>query len=89
VRIHLDTNLLISKPRWELLPPGDHEFLVSAIAVAEFSEGTAHPDPNIAVRSRPVTIHSARQQIRCVKRSEEITSTERGEVIARRVPGFG
>lgn len=52
MRIHLDTNLLISKPRWELLPPGDHEFLVSAIVFAEFSEGTAHPDPNIAARAR-------------------------------------
>lgn len=48
MRIHLDTNLLIQKPQWELLPTGDHEFLVSALAFAEFSEGTAHPDPNIA-----------------------------------------
>lgn len=48
MRIHLDTNLLIQTPHWELLPPGDHEFLVSALAFAEFSEGTAHPDPTIA-----------------------------------------
>jgi len=48
LRIHLDTNLLIQTPHWELLPPGEHEFLVSAIAFAEFSEGTAHPDPSIA-----------------------------------------
>lgn len=48
MRIHLDTNLLIQAPRWELLPDGDHEFLVSAIAFAEFSEGTAHSDPAIA-----------------------------------------
>jgi predicted nucleic acid-binding protein len=48
MRIHLDTNLLIQTPNWELLPPGEHEFLVSAIAFAEFSEGTAHPDPAIA-----------------------------------------
>lgn len=48
MRIHLDTNLLIQVPRWELLPPGDHEFLVSAIAFAEFSEGTAHSDAAIA-----------------------------------------
>jgi predicted nucleic acid-binding protein len=52
LRIHLDTNLLISRPRWELLPPGDHEFLVSALAFAEFSEGTAHSDTNIAARAR-------------------------------------
>ncbi|MDD4865741.1 MAG: hypothetical protein PHQ28_00990 [Mycobacterium sp.] len=52
MRIHLDTNLLISKPRWDLLPPGDHEFLVSALVCAEFSEGTAHPDPRIAARAR-------------------------------------
>ncbi|MCA2247509.1 hypothetical protein JF729_06825 [Mycobacterium intracellulare] len=52
MRIHLDANLLISSPRWELLPAGDHEFLVSAIAYAEFSEGTAHPDPDIAARAR-------------------------------------
>lgn len=52
MRIHLDTNLLISKPRWELLPTGDHEFLVSAIVFAEFSEGGAHPDPDIAARAR-------------------------------------
>lgn len=52
MRIHLDTNLLISKPRWELLPPGDHEFLVSALAFAEFGEGTAHHDPAIAARAR-------------------------------------
>lgn len=48
MRIHLDTNLLIQAPQWELLPPGEHEFLVSAIAFAEFSEGAAHPDPAIA-----------------------------------------
>ncbi|MDO2396110.1 hypothetical protein QRB38_20250 [Mycobacterium avium subsp. hominissuis] len=48
MRIHLDTNLLIQTPNWELLPPGDHEFLVSALAFAEFSEGTAHPNPAIA-----------------------------------------
>lgn len=48
MRIHLDTNLLIQNPHWELLPPGEHEFLVSAIAFAEFSEGAAHPDPAIA-----------------------------------------
>ena len=51
MRIHLDTNLLISKPQWELLPPGDHEYLVSALVFAEFSEGTAHPDPDIAARA--------------------------------------
>ena len=48
MRIHLDTNLLIQAPRWDLLPPGEHTFLVSAIAFAEFSEGTAHPDPTVA-----------------------------------------
>lgn len=48
MRIHFDTNLLIQTPNWKLLPPGDHEFLVSALAFAEFSEGTAHPDPAIA-----------------------------------------
>lgn len=51
MRIHLDTNLLIQTPQWELLPPGDHEFLVSAIAFAEFSEGTAHPDPVVAAEA--------------------------------------
>lgn len=48
MRIHLDTNLLIQTPHWDLLPAGEHEFLVSAIAFAEFSEGAAHPDPAIA-----------------------------------------
>ena len=48
MRIHLDTNLLIHVPRWELLPAGEHEFLVSAIVFAEFGEGAAHPDPAIA-----------------------------------------
>jgi predicted nucleic acid-binding protein len=52
VKIHLDTNLLIQTPQWELLPPGSHELFVSAIALAEFSEGTAHPDPQIATRAR-------------------------------------
>ena len=51
MRIHLDTNLLIQTPQWELLPPGEHEFLVSAIAFAEFSEGAAHPDPAIAAEA--------------------------------------
>lgn len=51
MRIHLDTNLLIQTPNWELLPPGQHEFLVSAIAYAEFSEGTAHPDTAIAAEA--------------------------------------
>jgi len=43
--------LLIQTPRWDLLPVGDHEFLVSAIAFAEFSEGTAHTDPSIAAEA--------------------------------------
>lgn len=51
MNIHLDTNLLIQRPRWELLPPGDHQLFVSAIAFAEFSEGTTHPDPTIAARA--------------------------------------
>ena len=45
MRIHLDTNLLISEPRWELLPPGDHEFLVSALVFAEFSAAQRIPTP--------------------------------------------
>lgn len=52
MKIHLDTNLLIQRPEWELLPPGRHELFVSAIAFAEFSEGTTHPDPEIAARAR-------------------------------------
>ena len=52
MKIHIDTNLLIQKPQWERLPPGDHELFVSAIAFAEFSEGTAHPDPQVALRAR-------------------------------------
>lgn len=51
MNIHLDTNLLIQQPRWELLPPGDHQLFVSAIAFAEFSEGATHPDPTIAARA--------------------------------------
>lgn len=51
MKIHLDTNLLIQRPRWELLTPGDHQLFVSAIAFAEFSEGTTHPDPTIAARA--------------------------------------
>ncbi|KQH79004.1 hypothetical protein AO501_03515 [Mycobacterium gordonae] len=51
MNIHLDTNLLIQRPRWELLPPGDHQLFVSAIAFAEFSEGTTHSDPTIAGRA--------------------------------------
>lgn len=51
MNIHLDTNLLIQQPRWELLPRGDHQLFVSAIAFAEFSEGTTHPDPTIAARA--------------------------------------
>jgi predicted nucleic acid-binding protein len=57
MRIHLDTNLLIRPPRWELLPPGDHEFLTSAIVFAEFSEGAAHPDPAIAAQAAIELIH--------------------------------
>lgn len=52
MKIHLDTNLLIQRPRWELLPVGDHQLFVSAIAFAEFSEGTTHPDPAMAGRAR-------------------------------------
>ncbi len=51
MRIHLDTNLLIQTPRWDLLPVGDYEFLVSAISFAEFSEGAAHADPSIAAEA--------------------------------------
>lgn len=51
MNIHLDTNLLIQRPRWELLPPGDHQLFVSAIAFAEFSEGTTHSDPAIAANA--------------------------------------
>jgi hypothetical protein len=43
--------LLIQTPQWTLLPPGEHEFLVSAIAFAEFSEGATHPDPAIAAEA--------------------------------------
>jgi predicted nucleic acid-binding protein len=49
--IHLDTNLLIQRPRWELLPSGNHQLFISAIAFAEFSEGATHPDPTIATRA--------------------------------------
>ncbi|MGO8768688.1 MAG: PIN domain-containing protein [Mycobacterium sp.] len=52
MKIHIDTNLLIQQPRWERLPAGDYELFVSAIAFAEFSEGTAHPDPQVAARAR-------------------------------------
>jgi predicted nucleic acid-binding protein len=52
MKVHLDTNLLIQRPQWELLPPGNHQLFVSAIAFAEFSEGTTHPDPTIATRAR-------------------------------------
>lgn len=52
MKIHLDTNLLIQRPQWELLPAGEHQLFVSAIAFAEFSEGTTHPDPTIAARAR-------------------------------------
>lgn len=57
MRIHFDTNLLIQAPRWELLPPGEHEFFVSAIAFAEFGEGAAHPDPAIAADAAIELIH--------------------------------
>lgn len=61
MKVHLDTNLLIQRPQWELLPPGRHELFVSTIAFAEFSEGTAHPDPQIAARARVdlVRLHEA------------------------------
>lgn len=61
MKIHLDTNLLIQHPRWELLPPGEHELFVSAIAFAEFSEGAIHPNPEIAARARVdlVGLHQA------------------------------
>ena len=52
MKIHIDTNLLIQKPQWERLPAGDHELFVSAIAFAEFSEGTVHPNPAVAARAR-------------------------------------
>jgi predicted nucleic acid-binding protein len=52
VKIHLDTNLLIQEPRWELLPAGDHRLFVSAIVFAEFSEGTTHAVTEIADRAR-------------------------------------
>lgn len=52
MRIHLDTNLLIQRPHWDRLPAGRHEVFVSAIVFAEFSEGTVHPDPQIAARAR-------------------------------------
>lgn len=51
MKIHLDTTLLIQRPRWELLPAGDHRIFVSAISFAEFAEGTSHPDPAIAARA--------------------------------------
>lgn len=52
MKIHLDTNLLIQRPQWDLLPPGSHELFVSAIAFAEFSEGTTHTNSEIAARAR-------------------------------------
>ena len=50
--LHLDTNLLVQQPHWDQRPPGHHEFSVSAIVFAEFSEGTTHPDPSVAARAR-------------------------------------
>ena len=52
MKIHLDTNLLIQQPRWDLFPAGEHRLFVSAIAFAEFSECTTHPEPTISDRAR-------------------------------------
>ena len=52
MKIHLDTNLLIQQPRWALFPAGEHRLFVSAIAFAEFSECTTHPEPTISDRAR-------------------------------------
>ncbi|HPZ95045.1 MAG TPA: hypothetical protein PK871_09065 [Mycobacterium sp.] len=41
LKLRPDLGLQEGPPRWDLLPVGDHEFLVSAIAFAEFSEGAA------------------------------------------------
>lgn len=48
MRIHLDTNLLVQEPNWDLLPSGNHELFVSAISYAEFTEGIFNSDPEIA-----------------------------------------
>lgn len=50
-RIHLDTNLLIQKPRFERLAGADCELVISALAYAEFTEGLFNPDPAIAART--------------------------------------
>ena len=54
MKIHLDTNLLIQQPRWDLFPAGEHRLFVSAIAFAEFSECTTHPEPTISDRTEPL-----------------------------------
>lgn len=51
MRIHLDTNLLIQEPRFELLDGDDHEFFVSAVSYAEFTEGLFSSDPEVAARA--------------------------------------
>lgn len=51
MRIHLDTNLLIQEPRFELLDGDDHEFFVSALSYAEFTEGLFSADPEVASRA--------------------------------------
>lgn len=51
MRIHLDTNLLVHEPRFDLLEGDDHEFFVSALSYAEFTEGLFSSDPEVASRA--------------------------------------
>lgn len=51
MRIHLDTNLLIQRPRFEALPEGEHTFAVSALAMAKLTEGLFSASPEVAGRA--------------------------------------
>ncbi len=50
--ILLDTNLLIQRPRFELLPSAEsYEFHCSAISYAELQEGEFSSDPRVRLQS--------------------------------------
>lgn len=62
MKILLDTNLLITPPRFERLPADeDHRFFTSAISYAEIQEGEFSDDPLVRIQA-PLDYLRAAQQ---------------------------
>lgn len=95
MRVILDTNLLILRPRWEELPTdfASATFVTSAICLAELQEGEFSTDPSVRARA-PLDYLWAKQtlgaglpfddQAAAIYRAICAAVYDRGRAVARR-----